>query len=69
MDKEKRPNKFLRFTGTAFQMGLTIYAGNWLGRWLDTKYNSDKYESVVTLLAVFLSMYLVISQVIKLSKD
>ncbi len=50
-------------------MGLTIYAGNWLGRWLDTKYNSDKYESVVTLLAVFLSMYLVISQVIKLSKD
>jgi|TARA_B100001063_G_scaffold244753_1_gene278456 hypothetical protein len=50
-------------------MGLTIYAGNLLGMWLDSKYNSDKFEPSITLLAVFASMYMVIAQVIKVSKE
>lgn len=68
-DNKGKHNKFLRFTGIALQMGLTIYAGNLLGVWLDSKYNSDKYEPIITLFAVFASMYMVIAQVIKVSKD
>lgn len=50
-------------------MGATIWLGNMLGKWLDAKYNKDFWESTVTLLSVFMSMYLVISQVIKVSKE
>lgn len=63
------PNKFLRFTSTAFQMGGTIWLGNLLGEWLDVKYQTTYLENTITLLAVFISMYLVISQVLKMSKD
>lgn len=68
-DNKGKYNKFIRFTGVALQMGLTIYAGNLLGMWLDSKYNSDKFEPSITLLAVFASMYVVIAQVIKVSKE
>ncbi|MDO6595913.1 AtpZ/AtpI family protein [Oceanihabitans sp. 2_MG-2023] len=63
------PSKFLRFTSTAFQMGATIWLGNLLGNWLDIKYQTTYLENTITLLAVFISMYLVISQVLKISKD
>lgn len=67
--KGKAPSKFIRFTGVAFQMGGTIFLGNYFGKWLDGKYNTDHWETIITMLAVFTSMYLVISQVIKLSKE
>ncbi|WP_239004450.1 AtpZ/AtpI family protein [Lacinutrix sp. WUR7] len=63
------PSKFLRFTSTAFQMGGTIWLGNVLGKWLDVKYQTTYLENTITLLAVFIAMYLVISQVLKISKD
>ncbi|MBQ0788413.1 MAG: AtpZ/AtpI family protein [Oceanihabitans sp.] len=50
-------------------MGGTIWLGNVLGEWLDTKYQTTYLENSITLLAVFISMYLVISQVLKMSKD
>ena len=50
-------------------MGGTIFLGNYLGQWVDEKYDKDFWESTVTLISVFISMYLVISQVIKVSKD
>jgi uncharacterized membrane protein YfcA len=65
----KSPNKYLRFTSVAFQMGGTIFLGNYLGKWLDAKYDKDFLESIVTLISVFISMYLVIAQVIKVSKE
>ncbi|WP_299098118.1 AtpZ/AtpI family protein [uncultured Winogradskyella sp.] len=64
-----RPSKYLRFTSVAFQMGGTIFLGNYLGQWLDAKYDRDFWETTLTLLSVFASMYLVISQVIKVSKE
>ena len=67
--KDKAPSKFIRFTGTAFQMGGTIFLGNYFGKWLDGKYSTDYWETTITLFSVFAAMYLVISQVIKLSKD
>ncbi|WP_405574752.1 AtpZ/AtpI family protein [Winogradskyella sp. Asnod2-B02-A] len=66
---KKGPSKFLRFTSVAFQMGGTIFLGNYLGKWLDVKYDKDFWETTITLLSVFASMYLVISQVIKVSKE
>tara|TARA_R110002012_G_scaffold283090_2_gene473135 strand:- start:82150 stop:82317 length:168 start_codon:yes stop_codon:yes gene_type:complete len=50
-------------------MGGTIWLGNLVGKWLDTKYQTTYLENSITLLAVFISMYLVISQVLKISKD
>jgi len=66
---KKQPNPYLRFTSVAFQMGATIYLGNVFGKWLDGKYQTTFLESTITLFAVFSTMYLVISQVLKLSKD
>ncbi|GGW56979.1 putative F0F1-ATPase subunit (Ca2+/Mg2+ transporter) [Winogradskyella epiphytica] len=65
----RNPSKYLRFAAVGFQMGGTIFLGNYLGKWLDAKYGTDYLESIVTLLSVFISMYLVISQVVKVSKE
>jgi len=73
MESKKKPplKAFAKYSGIAFQMGITIYLGSVLGQWLDEKYeNQDElFSKVVTLLAVFLSMYLVIKQVVRDSKD
>lgn len=63
----KSPSKFIRFTSIAIQMGGTIFLGNYLGKWLDIKFSKDFWETTITLISVFASMCLVISQVIKLS--
>lgn len=68
-DQKERLRSYARFTGIAFQMGAIIYGGNYLGIWLDSEYNSDKFEPIITLSAVFASMYIVIVQVIKASKN
>ena len=74
MDQQKSPKKgenlrkALGLSGVAFQMGATIYAGNFLGKWLDTEYGITYLEKTTTLIAVFLSMYLVIKKVTRLNK-
>ncbi|MEC3906331.1 AtpZ/AtpI family protein [Tamlana sp. 2201CG12-4] len=68
-NQKKQLNPYIRFTSVAFQMGATIYLGNLIGKWLDNKYDRDFWESIITLLAVFLAIYQVISQVIKISKN
>ena len=62
---------FAKFSGLAIQMGVTIYLGNLLGEFLDEKYNntSGLYAKIVTLTAVFLSIYLVIVQVTRTNSD
>ncbi|AYN66113.1 AtpZ/AtpI family protein [Euzebyella marina] len=55
-------------SGIAIQMGATIYLGNLLGAWLDEKFEKTYLEDTITLIAVFLSMYLVIKKVINLNK-
>ena len=52
-------------------MGLTIYLGNLLGKWLDAQYINDGevYSKICTLAAVFLAMFSVIHQVTKISKN
>ena len=55
----------------AFQMGGTIYLGSLLGEWLDGKFPNEHelYTKIVTLFAVFVAMYAVISQVIKITNQ
>ena len=65
----KKLSPYLSFTSVAFQMGGTIWLGNLLGEWLDAKYQTSYWENIITLLAVFIAIYLVISQVLKISKD
>tara|TARA_R110002051_G_scaffold73135_1_gene132695 strand:+ start:71401 stop:71628 length:228 start_codon:yes stop_codon:yes gene_type:complete len=55
-------------SGIAIQMGATIFLGNLLGEWLDQKFEKTYLEDTVTLLAVFLSIYLVIKKVMTLNK-
>ncbi|VXB51691.1 AtpZ/AtpI family protein [Maribacter litoralis] len=55
-------------SGVAIQMGVTIFLGNLLGEWLDEKFEKTFLEDTFTLLAVFLSIYLVIKKVMALNK-
>lgn len=67
--KDNSPNKYLRFTSVAFQMCGTILLGSYFGKWLDATYNTNYWTQLITLFSVFVAMYLVISQVIKISKE
>ncbi len=68
--KKKPLNSYIRFSGVAMQMGLTIYLGSLLGEWLDEKYTNEHqiYTKICTLVAVLIAMFSVIIQVSKLSK-
>ena len=64
-------NKYARFSGIAFQMIAIIAIGAYAGVKLDKKY-PNKYQAytiVLSLLAVAMSMYYVIKQVNKPTKN
>ena len=65
--KEKPLNKAIQLSGAGLQMGLTIYLGFLLGKWLDTKFQTTFLKETVTLLAVFLAMYSLIKQANKIN--
>lgn len=67
--KPKQPNNFLRLTGVATQMGVTIFLGAYFGKWLDEKYPSDKkwFTMGLTILAVGIALYNVLRQVNKIN--
>lgn len=67
----KKSNQLLRFSGMAVQMGVTIGAGAWGGSLLDAKYQTEKplWTIGLSLLGVFISLYLLIQQAKKLSDD
>jgi len=51
---KKRLNKYIRFTGIGFQIGITMYLAAYFGEWLD-HYFSMK-EKVFTLLLIIVSL-------------
>lgn len=67
--KNEAPSKWVRFSSIAIQMGATIYLGNLLGGWLDKTYSKTFWEPTVTMIAIFLSMYLVIKGVNQINKE
>jgi uncharacterized membrane protein YfcA len=65
---QKKPlNKALQLSGAGLQMGGTIYLGFLLGKWLDKNLGINFLEEIVTLLAIFLAMYLLIKQANKIN--
>ena len=72
---EKKSNSSLKniaiFTGIAAQMGVTIFAGAYLGKWLDVKYPADKkwFTMTFTILGVVVSLYSLIKQLNKFNEN
>ncbi|MDT0642150.1 AtpZ/AtpI family protein [Zunongwangia sp. F363] len=63
--------KYLEFVNIAFQMGIIIAAGVFLGIWLDGKF-PNKYSAFtigVSLLGVFIALYQVYRGISNMSKD
>ena len=78
MKKNKKPSKkskplnnYVKFSGMAIQMGLTIALGALGGAKLDEKLNTESkiFTIVLSLLSIGVAMYLVIREVIKTQKD
>ena len=68
---KKQLRKYAIFSGMAFQMVATILIGVYLGKWLDKKYPNDDdiFTAIFSLLFVLISLYIVIKQALKISKD
>ena len=67
-DAQKKPlNKAIKLSGAGLQMGLTIYLGFLLGEWLDVKFETSFLTNTITLIAVFLAMYSLITQANKIN--
>ena len=65
----KKPlNKALQLSGAGLQMGLTIYLGFLLGKWLDAKFKLTFLTGTITLLAIFLAMFSLIKKANKLNE-
>ncbi|WP_083867530.1 AtpZ/AtpI family protein [Fulvivirga imtechensis] len=67
----KRYNSYIKYSGLAIQMAVSIYFGHLLGQYLDQKTGnaSELYSKIFTLVAVFLSIFMVIRTVIKSNSD
>ncbi|MDG1451260.1 MAG: AtpZ/AtpI family protein [Polaribacter sp.] len=65
---QKKPlHKALQLSGAGLQMGLTIYLGFLLGKWLELKFEVPFLTEITTLVAIFLSMYSLIKQANKIN--
>ncbi|MEN8703097.1 MAG: AtpZ/AtpI family protein [Polaribacter sp.] len=67
-DPQKKPlNKAMQLSGAGLQMGLTIYVGFLIGKWLDVRFNVSFLTETITLIAIFLAMYSLIKQANKIN--
>ena len=70
--KDSSPKKPLRtaaiFMGMGAEMGVTIFLSNYLGQWLDEKYQTTNLEDIATMGGVFIAMTLVIYRVNRFNK-
>lgn len=67
-DKKNGGNKWIALSSIGIQMGLTIFLGNLLGKWLDATFNKTFLEPTITILAIFVSIYSVVKGVNKINK-
>jgi F0F1-type ATP synthase assembly protein I len=70
-NKRKQPNRLLTLTMVATQMGVTIFLGASLGKYLDERYSTPKpwFTISLTLFSLLVSLYSVLNQVNKLNDD
>ena len=72
MSKENKPfGKIIRLSGIGIQMGIIIFLGAYLGRWLDEKYSSETkwFTLIFTILAVAVALYFVLKQVNRINNE
>ncbi len=70
-NKKKQLNRFLALSSLPFQMGVIIYLGAYLGKYLDQIYLTKKpwFTISCVFLALIFSLYSVIQQLNKINKD
>lgn len=66
-NEKKSLNKAIQLSGAGLQMGLTIYLGSLLGKWLDKALEQNFLTETITLLSIFAAMYLLIKQANKIN--
>lgn len=68
---KNQPPKYIRFIGAGAQMGVVIFVFYKLGEYVDTKVNNPNglFLKIGTLLGVFLAIFMIIREALKLGKD
>ena len=63
--------KYLALIGVAAQMGVTIYMGAYFGKKLDILYTNEKnyYTILLTLLGVFIAMFVLVKQLNRITNN
>lgn len=69
--KKNQPKKYLVFVNIAFQMGIIIGCGVFLGIWMDEKFPNkfSAFTISLSLLGVFIALYQVYRSVKNLGDD
>ena len=70
-NKKKQPKRFIVLITVASQMGITIFLGATLGKFLDAKYQTEKawFTIALTLFALLISLCSVLQTLNKLNND
>lgn len=70
-DNRKSYSKYARFSAIGIQMGVIIGGFAWLGNYLDDRYQTKNpwWTIGLSLFGVAASLYLMIKEVMKMSKD
>ncbi len=68
--KKEQLNKYLQLTTVVFQMGITIYLGAYLGKWLDNYFQTSNktFVIILTLLALIISIWNILRQLKKINE-
>jgi len=66
----KQSKKFLVLTGIAIQMGVTVFLGAYLGKYLDMKYSFSKkwFTMLFTILSIGISIYFLLRQLKRINE-
>ena len=54
--------------GIGAEMGVIIFLSNYLGKWLDEKYQTSSFEAFITIAGVFIAMFVVVYRVNRFNK-
>jgi F0F1-type ATP synthase assembly protein I len=69
--ESKGPSRFAQLSGVGLQMGVTIFLGAYLGKYLDGKYPMDKkwWTIGLTITAVAIALYNVLRQLNRINSE
>ena len=67
----KQSKKFLVLTGIAIQMGVTVFLGAYLGKYIDMKYSFSKkwFTMLFTILSIGISIYFILRQLKRINEQ